>query len=159
MVVGNLGAQKAKRNDTPISAKKDIMGDKTVRVRADLHHIIKIETAKNGGNVKEVMDKALEEYGRWTSPPDDVTCKGDSEKIISLLGKLIYPNLENGIVIPSDKEKMIALANKYIEKENVDALILACTELPLAIKPEDVNVPIVNTTQVHINAIYQYAIR
>jgi len=51
---------------------------------------------------------------------------------------------------------MIALANKYIEKENVDALILACTELPLAIKPEDVNVPIVNTTQVHINAIYQY---
>ncbi|WP_153058642.1 hypothetical protein, partial [Streptococcus suis] len=30
-----------KRNDTPISAKKDIMGDKTVRVRADLHHIIK----------------------------------------------------------------------------------------------------------------------
>ena len=52
---------------------------------------------------------------------------------------------------------MIALANKYIEKENVDALILACTELPLAIKPEDVNVPIVNTTQVHINAIYQYA--
>ena len=59
--MGNLGAQKAKRNDTPISAKKDIMGDKTVRVRADLHHIIKIETAKNGGNVKEVMDQALEE--------------------------------------------------------------------------------------------------
>ncbi|EME7179744.1 TPA: methyltransferase domain-containing protein [Enterococcus faecalis] len=54
--MGNLGAQKEKRNDTPISAKKDIMGDKTVRVRADLHHIIKIETAKNGGNVKEVME-------------------------------------------------------------------------------------------------------
>ena len=68
VVVGNLGAQKARRNDTPISAKKDIMGDKTVRVRADLHHIIKIETAKNGGNVKEVMDKALEEYIRKYLP-------------------------------------------------------------------------------------------
>ena len=68
VIVGNLGAQKAKRNDTPISAKKDIMGDKTVRVRADLHHIIKIETAKNGGNVKEVMDKALEEYIRKYLP-------------------------------------------------------------------------------------------
>ncbi len=66
--MGNLGAQKAKRNDTPISAKKDIMGDKTVRVRADLHHIIKIETAMNGGNVKEVMDKALEEYIRKYLP-------------------------------------------------------------------------------------------
>ena len=53
--MGNLGAQKEKRNDTPISAKKD----KTVRVRADLHHIIKIETAKNGGNVKEVMEIRL----------------------------------------------------------------------------------------------------
>ena len=57
--MGNLGAQKTKRNDTPISAKKDIMGDKTVRVRADLHLIIKIETAKNGGNVKEVMEIRL----------------------------------------------------------------------------------------------------
>jgi predicted HicB family RNase H-like nuclease len=65
--LGNLGAQKAKRNDTPISAK-NIMGDKTVRVRADLHHIIKIETAKNGGNVKEVMDQALEEYIRKYLP-------------------------------------------------------------------------------------------
>ena len=36
--------------------------------RADLHHIIKIETAKNGGNVKEVMDKALEEYIRKYLP-------------------------------------------------------------------------------------------
>lgn len=40
----------------------------TVRVRADLHHIIKIETAKNGGNVKEVMDQALEEYIRKYLP-------------------------------------------------------------------------------------------
>ena len=66
--MGNLGAQKAKRNDTPISAKKVIRGDKTVRVRADLHHIIKIETAKNCGNVKEVMDQALEEYIRKYLP-------------------------------------------------------------------------------------------
>ena len=68
VIVEKLGAKKEKRNDTPISAKKDIMGDKTVRVRADLHHIIKIETAKNGGNVKEVMDQALEEYIRKYLP-------------------------------------------------------------------------------------------
>ena len=64
--MGNLGAQKAKRNDTQ-SVQKDIMGDKTVRVRADLPYH-KIETAKNGGNVKEVMDKALEEYIRKYLP-------------------------------------------------------------------------------------------
>jgi len=41
VIVGNLGTQKAKRNDTPISAKKDIMGDKTVRVRQALEEYIR----------------------------------------------------------------------------------------------------------------------
>lgn len=59
--MGNLGAQKAKRNDTPITTKS-VVGDKTVRVRGDLHQILKVETAINGGNVKEIVDQALEEY-------------------------------------------------------------------------------------------------
>lgn len=98
-----------------------------------------------------LYEKALTENGLKAVIPSNAE--------ISLLGKLIYPNLENNIVIPSDKAKIITLANKYITKENVDALILGCTELPIAIKSEDINVPIVNTTQVHINAIYQYAIQ
>lgn len=35
MVVGNLGAQKAKRNDTPISAKKDIMLNDLAKKKAE----------------------------------------------------------------------------------------------------------------------------
>lgn len=66
--MGNLGAQKEKRNDTPISTKKTPIGDKTVRVRGDLHQIIKIETALNGGNVKEIIDKAVEDYIRKYIP-------------------------------------------------------------------------------------------
>lgn len=65
--MGNLGAQKAKRNDTPISAKKILWGIRRF-VFVLTCHIIKIETAKNGGNVKEVMDKALEEYIRKYLP-------------------------------------------------------------------------------------------
>ncbi|HHT7787918.1 TPA: peptide-binding protein [Streptococcus suis] len=41
------------------TVKNILKKNKTVRVRADLHHIIKIETAKNGGNVKEVMEIRL----------------------------------------------------------------------------------------------------
>ncbi len=96
-----------------------------------------------------LYEKALTEQGLTAVVPSDAE--------ISLLGKWIYPNLENGIVIPADKRKLIALANKYIAKEDIDALILGCTELPLAIKPEDVSIPIVNTTQIHINAIYEQA--
>lgn len=77
---------------------------------------------------------------------------------ISLLGSLIYPNLENGIVIAEDKAKMTALAEKYIKSGSADALLLGCTEIPLMIKDGDVSVPIIDTTKIHINALYSYAI-
>lgn len=44
------------------------MVDKMVHVRADLYHIIKTGTTKNGGNVKGVMDQALEECVRKYLP-------------------------------------------------------------------------------------------
>jgi len=78
---------------------------------------------------------------------------------ISALGKLIYPNLENGIVIPEDKVKMTALAEKYIACANADALLLGCTEIPLMIKDGDVSVPIIDSTKIHIKAIYDRASR
>ena len=79
------------------------------------------------------------------------------EKDIELLGILIYPNLENGIVIPEDKVRMINLAEKYIRDYKADALILGCTEIPLMVKPGDVSVPLIDTTKVHVKAIYDYA--
>lgn len=74
-----------------------------------------------------------------------------------ILGKLIYPNLENGIVIPEDKEKMIALAEKYIQENEAEALLLGCTEIPLMIKDGDVSVPLIDTTKLHIQAIFAMA--
>lgn len=80
-----------------------------------------------------------------------------SNRDISIIGDLIYPNLENGIVIPGDKRKLITLAEKYIAEEKADAMILGCTELPLAIRQEDIGIPILNTTEIHINEIYRKA--
>lgn len=77
---------------------------------------------------------------------------------ISIIGSLIYPNLENGIVIPDDKQKLIELAEKYISDENADSLLLGCTELSLAIKACDVSVPILDTTKIHIGEIYRQAL-
>lgn len=76
---------------------------------------------------------------------------------VSIIGSLIYPNLENGIVIPKDRQKLIELAEKYIYAEKADSLVLGCTELPLAIKPCDVSVPVLNTTEIHIEEIYRKA--
>jgi aspartate racemase len=66
---------------------------------------------------------------------------------------IIFPKLEDGVVDLHDKNKMLALANRLISKHNADALILGCTELPLMIKEGDIDTLLLNTTQIHINAI------
>ena len=97
-----------------------------------------------------LYENALKEVGLTAIIPND--------NDIAIIGSLIYPNLENGIVIPGDRQKLIELAEKYISEENADSLILGCTELSLAIKACDVSVPILDTTQIHIEEICRKAV-
>ncbi len=80
-----------------------------------------------------------------------------SENDISTIDSLIYPNMENGIIIPADKQKLVKMAENYISEKDADSILLGCTELPLAITYCDVSVPILNTTEIHINEIYRKA--
>ncbi len=69
---------------------------------------------------------------------------------------LFFPNLENGIVVNEDKIKMLELVNRIVKEQQADAVILGCTELPMMIKQGDLNVPVINTTEVHIKSIVRY---
>jgi len=75
----------------------------------------------------------------------------DEEK--RMIHNLIFPNLENGIVVPEDKQKMLAIVGRLIAEQKADALILGCTELPLMIKEEDLDTTIINAAEIHIRAI------
>jgi aspartate racemase len=66
---------------------------------------------------------------------------------------IIFPKLEDGIVVQEDKLKMLEIVNNLIMQQHADALVLACTELPLMIKDGDLDILILNTTQIHIDAI------
>ena len=48
---------------------------------------------------------------------------------------------------------MLSIVNSLISEHDADALLLGCTELPLMIKDGDTNITVLNTTQVHIDAI------
>jgi aspartate racemase len=71
----------------------------------------------------------------------------------ALIHNLIFPKLENGIVVPEDKQKMLELVSRLIKEHEADAVILGCTELPLMIKDGDLETLLLNTTQIHIDAI------
>ena len=66
---------------------------------------------------------------------------------------IIFPKLEDGIVVPEDKKKMLSIASSLLANNNADGLVLGCTELPLMIKDDDLETVIFNTTQIHIESI------
>jgi len=77
----------------------------------------------------------------------------DEQKAIH---NIIFPNLQEGIILPEEKKTMLQIANRILFEKNADALILGCTELPLIIQENDLNTLLLDTTQIHIDAIVNY---
>lgn len=69
---------------------------------------------------------------------------------------IIFPNLEAGIVLERDKAVMLEIADRMLEEHQADALVLGCTELPLIIKEGDLNTMLLDTTNIHIEAILEH---
>jgi len=86
----------------------------------------------------------------------DIAAIVPSEQEQAEIHGIIFPNLEDGIIVPEDKQRMLAIADKLIAEHNADALVLGCTELPLMIKDGDLNTLLLNTAQIHIDAIVNY---
>ncbi|MCD0469087.1 aspartate/glutamate racemase family protein [Flavobacterium sp. JAS] len=63
----------------------------------------------------------------------------------------IFEELGKGIVTDETKKHILRITNELIEN-GAEGVILGCTELPLVIKPEDVTVPVFDTTLIHSNA-------
>lgn len=45
-----------------------------------------------------------------------------------------------------------------LKKSGAEGIVLGCTEIPLLIKQEDVDLPVINTLEIHANAIVEFAI-
>jgi len=63
----------------------------------------------------------------------------------------IFSEIEHGIFKNATKQALLAIIAKH--KSGIDGVILGCTELPLIIDEQDVDVCCLNTTQLHIDAI------
>ena len=85
-----------------------------------------------------------------------ITAHVPSAEEQAVIHGIIFPPLQEGIVLPEEKAAMLQIARRMITELNADALVLGCTELPLIIKPEDLPVPVLDTTEIHIEAILNY---
>lgn len=69
---------------------------------------------------------------------------------------IIFPNLQNGLVLPEEKDKILQIARKMLRETGATALILGCTELPMIIQEGDLDTLLLDTTQIHIDRILDY---
>ena len=69
------------------------------------------------------------------------------------IGTKIETELEFGKVLPETQQKFKEIAERIIKEEQVQAIVLGCTELPLIFKSVELPVPYIDVMQVHINTL------
>ncbi|GGB59995.1 amino acid racemase [Virgibacillus dakarensis] len=77
------------------------------------------------------------------------------EDVQQYLHQKIVDELENGIVDPQTKQDFLKIVHDMAEKENLDGLILGCTELPMIINEDDTDLALLNTTEIHVDKMIE----
>ena len=67
--------------------------------------------------------------------------------------KFIEKELEAGIVTETAQKYFSTLVEEMIGSHHIDTLILGCTELPILFKTMNISVPVVDVTNVHVEAL------
>ena len=94
-----------------------------------------------------MYEKKCAEYGIEAIVPNEADRQ--------IIHDIIFPNLVAGVVLEEDKHIMLDIANKMLAGHKADALVLGCTEIPLLIQPGDLDTVLIDTTQVHVDAIVE----
>ena len=85
----------------------------------------------------------------------DVIIPNEKERII--IHKIIYDELCNGIISEESKNEYIKIINNLV-LNGAEGIVLGCTEIPMLIKQEDVDIPIFDTTTIHSNSAVEFAL-
>lgn len=76
-----------------------------------------------------------------------------SEKEKFLVNSRIADELELGIVKDSTVRELVSVIQGMTERDRIEAIILGCTELPLALNDENCPVPCLDTMKIHIDTL------
>jgi aspartate racemase len=64
----------------------------------------------------------------------------------------IFDELEEGRVVSESRKRFLEIIRRLKEQESIDGLILGCTELPLMFPDDELGLPFLNTTRIHVQA-------
>ncbi len=95
------------------------------------------------------VEKLIKKYEINTIIPDKI------ER--DYIHNTIYEEFAKGKFLESAKLKFLKIIENLIKK-GAEGIILGCTELPMIINSQDVNVPLYDTLRIHLRAAVDYAI-
>ena len=76
------------------------------------------------------------------------------EQQIDFIHSKLFQELELGIFKEKTKHELLEIVADMKEKQQIDAVILGCTEFPLMFTEDSYcDLPFLNTTRIHVNAI------
>lgn len=67
----------------------------------------------------------------------------------------LVSEIELGIFNDATRRQLLSIIMGMLDRDNLDAVILGCTELPLILSEDVLEVPFLNTTAIHVAAICQ----
>ncbi|MBJ2173661.1 amino acid racemase [Aureibaculum sp. A20] len=97
------------------------------------------------------ITKRIEDNGIEVLVPEE-------QSEIDELHRIIIEELTYGSIVPSSKDYVMSVIEKA-RKQGAEGVILGCTEFPLMIFPEDVDIVVFNTTKIHSNAGVEYILK
>lgn len=70
---------------------------------------------------------------------------------------IIFDELSKGNIKLNSKQKYITIIDKLVSK-GADGIILGCTEIPLLINQDDVKIPVLDSSKIHVEDALDFAL-
>ena len=80
-----------------------------------------------------------------------------NEEEKEIINEKLFTEIELGIFKDETRDLLLLIVEKMIQRDNIDGLILGCTEFPLILKEEKYfDIPVLSTTSIHVEKIVSY---
>jgi aspartate racemase len=123
--------------------------------RAAAKEIKKLKLSKVGLlGTKATMEK---DFYRKNLINDNIDVIIPEHEDREFINRTIFNELLKDIMDLKSKKRLLEIIYK-LKSQGAEGIVLGCTEIPLIIKQEDVDIPLIDTLTCHVNAIVDFSI-
>ena len=101
--------------------------------------------------VEDFLKNRLKENGLTVYTPDNTD-------VINEIDRIIFDELCKGNIKNSSRDYYVSVIKDMIKKYGINGIIFGCTEIEMLVQQENLDIPIFDTTQAHIDSIVDYSL-